>query len=186
MGPGREVSVLQAPATHCMLGCCLPESMRLQRHACVPLQEQARQVMTLSEVEPRVQEQGKQYEGAKGSLQGAMAAVVSELLSKDKYTHEGEAVLLTDSVCPDQQLISLPELFPSACWLMVQSFLYILSPCPAWQSALQRALLIRGFVVSTLQYPSLSTCRPGASARGGQPGAHVCQQRLPDAEPACR
>ncbi len=59
-------------------------------------------MMTLSEVEPRVQEQGKQYEGAKGSLQGAMAAVVSELLSKDKYTHEGEAVLLTDSVCPDQ------------------------------------------------------------------------------------
>lgn len=47
--------------------------------------------MTLSEVEPRVQEQGKQYEGAKGSLQGAVAAVVTELLGKDKYTHEGGA-----------------------------------------------------------------------------------------------
>ncbi len=64
------------------------------------LQEQTRQVMTLSEVEPRVQEQGKQYEGAKGSLQGAMAAVVSELLSKDKYTHDGEAVPLMMPASP--------------------------------------------------------------------------------------
>ena len=47
-------------------------------------------MMTLSEVEPRVQERGKQYEGAKGSLQGAVTAVVSELLSKDKYTHAGD------------------------------------------------------------------------------------------------
>ena len=45
--------------------------------------------MTLSEVEPHVAERGQQYEGAKGSLQGAIAAVVSELLSKDKYTHAG-------------------------------------------------------------------------------------------------
>lgn len=54
------------------------------------MQGQAREVMTLSEVEPRVQERGKQYEGAKGSLQGAVTAVVSELLSKDKYTHTGD------------------------------------------------------------------------------------------------
>ena len=45
--------------------------------------------MTLSEVEPRVKEHGQQFVGAKGSLQGAVAAVVSELLSEDKYTHAG-------------------------------------------------------------------------------------------------
>ena len=73
---------------------------RLQRDAFYLLQEQARQVMTLSEVEPRVQQQGKQYEGAKGSLQGAMAAVVSELLSKDKYTHAGAPATLTTTMRP--------------------------------------------------------------------------------------
>ena len=64
------------------------------------LQEQARHVITLSEVEPRVQEQGRHYEGAKGSLQGAIAAVVSELLSQDKYTHAGEALTLIVTVSP--------------------------------------------------------------------------------------
>lgn len=53
------------------------------------MQEQAHKVMTLSEVEPRVKEHGQQFVGAKGSLQGAVAAVVSELLSEDKYTHAG-------------------------------------------------------------------------------------------------
>jgi len=54
--------------------------------------------MTLSEVEPRIQEQGKQYEGVKGSLQGAIAAVVTELLVKDKYTHAGQHITLTKPV----------------------------------------------------------------------------------------
>ena len=56
---------------------------------CALMQEQARAVMTLSEVEPRVKEHGQQFVGAKGSLQGAVAAVVSELLNEDKYTHAG-------------------------------------------------------------------------------------------------
>ena len=81
-----------------MAASCLPDSERLQHHASLLLQAQARAVMTLSEVEPRVQEQGKQYEGAKGSLQGAIAAVVSEMLEKDVYTHEGIAASFTVTV----------------------------------------------------------------------------------------
>ena len=69
--------------------------------------------MTLSEVEPRVQEQGKQYEGAKGSLQGAIAAVVAELLTQDRYTHEGEAVSLTTRLHEPGRLPSiLARLWP--------------------------------------------------------------------------
>ena len=44
---------------------------------------------TLSEVEPMVKDCGQQFVGAKGSLQGAVAAVVSELLDEDKYMHAG-------------------------------------------------------------------------------------------------